>query len=86
MRVQTIPVSGEAAVFDPADPGKFAELAGDQFVRLDGDTAVIRTLAGNEMTAYPGWLAVRLDGAGGKVWFCSADLFGDEPGRILRAA
>ena len=62
----TLPaVTGEAAAWDPADPGPFAALAGDRYLGADGDLAVIRTRSGCVMHAHPGWVVVRPDGSGG---------------------
>jgi hypothetical protein len=52
----------EAEPWDPADPGPFARLAGGQFVRADGNQALVRTQSGAELVIGPGWLAVLPDG------------------------
>lgn len=53
----------EAEPLDPADPGPFARLAGEQLVRVNPDgTALVRAQDGREMTVGPGWLAVVPDG------------------------
>mgnify|MGYP001581131755 CR=1 FL=1 len=64
LRARERPAEGPAAVWDPADPGDFTRLAGSQLVRVDGDTAWIRTGNGGEMPVYPGWLVILPDGAG----------------------
>jgi hypothetical protein len=64
LRARTIPVEGPAAVWDPANPGKFAALAGSQLVAVRGDIAVIRTQGGDEVTVHPGWVVIVPDGSG----------------------
>ena len=58
-----IVIEGPAAAWDPEDPGPFEDMAGSQLVRVDGETAVIRTKDGHEMPVYPGWLVIRPDGS-----------------------
>jgi hypothetical protein len=58
-----IVIEGDAAAWDPENPGPFAEKAGSQLIRTEGGTAIVRTKDGPEMPVYPGWLAVRPDGS-----------------------
>jgi hypothetical protein len=64
MRVHTNPLSADAEPLDPANPGPFIALAGSQFVRMDGESALYRSREGREGRAYPGWLVIRPDGSG----------------------
>jgi hypothetical protein len=74
MRVKLLPLEGEAEPFDPADPAPFTAIAGSQLVEVAGGVARVRTQRGVEMTAYPGWFAVRPDGsADGEVVFASPE-------------
>ena len=79
-RVKSRELPGEKTAWDPQDPGPFAAVAGSQFVRADGDCAVVRTGSGDEMTVPPGWLAIGLDAGG--VLFSSPDNYGDDPGLL----
>jgi hypothetical protein len=64
MRLAARPVTASAEPWDPADPGPFRALAGSQFLRADGDRAVVRTQSGREMSIDPGWLVILPDGGG----------------------
>ena len=71
MRAKTRVLHGEAELWDPEDPEPFRRLAGDRFLRVEGDTAVVRDGSGAEIRAAPGWIAVRTDGDAGPVRFAS---------------
>jgi hypothetical protein len=75
-----VPAGGEAEAFDPAEPARFAALAGERLLRLEGDTAVILNDDGSETVVYPGWVMVLPDGAGPRGAQFHA------PGRIGEAA
>lgn len=64
LRARTIPAEGPAAVFGQSSPEEFARLAGSQLVRVSGDTAVVLTKGGDEVTVHPGWVVIAPDGAG----------------------
>jgi len=86
VRVMSNPVAGEAAAWDPVDPGPFRELAGTQFLRAEGDLAVVRARGGDEDVIRPGWLVIRPDGSkDGEAVFVSADNLGG-PGKLFSAA
>ena len=63
MRLATNPLSADAEPLDPGNPGPFIALAGSQFVRMDGESALYRSREGREGRAYPGWLVIRPDGS-----------------------
>jgi hypothetical protein len=58
MRAETIAVEGQAAEWDPGNPGPFEGLAGGRLVRVEGDTAVVLGSDGREQPVYPGWLVI----------------------------
>jgi hypothetical protein len=64
LRARTIPAEGPAAVFDPADTGEFARLAGSQLVSVSDDIAVVLTEGGDEVTVHRGWVVIAPDGTG----------------------
>jgi hypothetical protein len=63
MRVTTnpVPITGDAEPWDPDNPRKFTELAGDAFLRREGDTAIVTGPDGIEDVIHPGWLVIRPD-------------------------
>ncbi|HLK79231.1 MAG TPA: hypothetical protein VKU77_37005 [Streptosporangiaceae bacterium] len=76
MRVRTRALTGEAEVWDPADPAPFATLAGDQFLGQVHCMAVVRDVDGDVLHASPGWLVIRIDGPERRVAFTSSSAFG----------
>lgn len=63
-RARMLPAEGPAAVFDPADPGPFAALAGERLVAVTGEAAVVRTQGGDLLTVRQGWVVIVPDGEG----------------------
>jgi hypothetical protein len=80
VRLTTRPLEADAEPWDPANPEPFKVLAGEQFLGVDGDLAVFRGRGGCVGHAHPGWLAVRVDGAGeGDVIFMTPEHAGGGP-------
>lgn len=78
VRLTTRPLEADAEPWDPSDPEPFKALAGSQFIGTDGDLAVFRGRDGCVGHAHPGWLAVRIDGAGdGEAIFMTPDHAGE---------
>jgi hypothetical protein len=79
MRVATRPLQGDAAAWDPENPGPFEALAGSMFEGRDGDLALVRTKSGCVMHVHPGWLVIRPDGSeDGKAIFMVPENLGDQ--------
>jgi hypothetical protein len=79
MRVATRPIEGDAAAWDPENPGPFEALAGSMFAGQDGDLGLVRTKGGCTMHIHPGWLVIRPDGTGdGEAIFTVPENLGDE--------
>lgn len=84
-RIAQRSLSGTAEAWDPDDPEPFTAFTSGQWVRQDGDVAVVLNGDGQEQNVWPGWLALRLDARpGGPVILVSGGSVGDEPDSLFR--
>ncbi len=62
-RQAAISFSCTYAVWDGGNEDELRSVAGDQFVRLDGDVAVVRGASSREEAMTPGWVTYRAAGS-----------------------